>query len=136
MRKDRIFKLADSLKSRKDKKKKLEEDIKSINAEIEEIEKELSGLMLEAEVPNFSRAGSTFYLKNVVHASPLNGQKDALYSALKEHGYGDLVVETVNARTLDSFVKEQISLNQDAMPEWLSEVVSTYEKPSVGIRKA
>ena len=135
MQKERIFKLADKLKAMKDKKKKLEDDIKDINAEIEAVDKELSKLMLEAEVPNFSRAGNTFYLKNVLHASPISGQKDALYMALKEHGFGDLVVETVNSRTLDSFVKEQISLNKDVMPKWLDEVVSTFEKASVGVRK-
>jgi hypothetical protein len=46
----------------------------------------------------------------------------------------DLVAETVNANTLASFCKEHMG-EAEVMPEWLSEVVSTFEKVSVGIRK-
>ena len=55
--------------------------------------------------------------------------------ALKANGYGDIVTETVNANTLASFVKEQMALNNDVAPAWLTDVVSTFEKVSVGIRK-
>ena len=55
--------------------------------------------------------------------------------ALKANGYGDIVTETVNANTLASFVKEQTTLNDDVTPAWLTEVVNTFEKVSVGIRK-
>jgi hypothetical protein len=54
---------------------------------------------------------------------------------LKDNGYGSLVVETVNANTLASFVKEQKAANEDEVPAWLSDVVSVYEKVSVGVRK-
>lgn len=54
---------------------------------------------------------------------------------LKDQGYGSIVVETVNANTLASFVKEQMAANEDVLPEWLSDVVSTFEKVSVGVRK-
>ena len=58
-----------------------------------------------------------------------------MFQALKENGYGGLVTETVNANTLDSFVKEQMAENNDEVPAWISEVVNTFEKVSVGIRK-
>ena len=54
---------------------------------------------------------------------------------LKEQGYGSIVVETINANTLASFVKEQMAANEDVLPEWLADVVSTFEKVSVGVRK-
>ena len=55
--------------------------------------------------------------------------------ALKENGFGALVVETVNSNTLSSFIKEQMAENDDEIPEWLKENVNTFEKVSVGIRK-
>ncbi len=130
-----IFDIADRLKAAKDEKKDLDAKAKEIGTRIEELDKQLSDAMAEAELDKFSRNGFTFYLSSRLFASPQAGRKDALISALKEEGYGDIVQETVNANTLASFVKEQKSQNKDTIPEWLEQVVSTYEKVSVGIRK-
>lgn len=132
---DNIFSLADQLKELKERKKELDLEIKGITAEIERLDMELSDAMAEAECERFSRNGSTFYLNTRLFASPVAGRKDEMITALKDNGYGDIVTETVNANTLASFVKEQMSLNSDEVPTWLTEVVSTYEKVSVGIRK-
>ena len=132
---DNIFSLADQLKELKDRKKDLDLEIKGITAEIEKLDMELSDAMAEAECERFSRNGSTFYLNTRLFASPVAGRKDEMITALKDNGYGDIVTETVNANTLASFVKEQMVLNADEVPTWLTDVVSTYEKVSVGIRK-
>lgn len=132
---NRIFELADQLKSAKDRKKKLESEVKELGAEIERLDLELSDAMTEAECERFSRNGSTFYLSSRLFASPQAGRKEDLFMALKDKGYGSLVTETVNANTLASFVKEQRELNNDEIPDWITEVVSTHEKISVGIRK-
>ena len=58
-----------------------------------------------------------------------------MFQALKDNGYGEIVTETVNANTLASFVKEQMAENNDEVPEWIAQVVNTFEKVSVGIRK-
>ena len=83
-----------------------------------------------------SRNGSTFYLHSRLYASPSTGRKDAMMQALKQNGYGSLVVESVNSNTLSSFVREQMEANEGNIPSWLSDTVSTYEKISVGIRKS
>ena len=132
---DNIFSLADQLKELKERKKELDTEVKALNAEIEKLDMELSDAMAEAECERFSRNGSTFYLNTRLFASPVAGRKDEMITALKDNGYGDIVTETVNANTLSSFVKEQMSLNSDEVPTWLTDVVSTYEKVSVGIRK-
>ena len=132
---DNIFSLADQLKELKERKKDLDTEVKALNAEIEKLDMELSDAMAEAECERFSRNGSTFYLNTRLFASPVAGRKDEMITALKDNGYGDIVTETVNANTLASFVKEQMSLNSDEVPTWLTDVVSTYEKVSVGIRK-
>lgn len=130
-----IFEMADKLKAVKDRKKELDAQVKEVNAEIESLDLALSDAMAEAELDRFSRNGSTFYLNTRLFASPAAGRKDDLMQVLKDQGYGSIVVESVNANTLASFVKEQIAANEDMIPEWLSDVVSTFEKVSVGVRK-
>ena len=130
-----LFELADQLKAAKDRKKELDAQTKENNAEIERLDLALSEGMAEAECDRFSRNGYTFYLNSRLFASPAAGCKEDMMQALKDNGYGDLVVETVNAGTLSSFCKEQMAANEDELPDWLSDVVSTYEKVSVGVRK-
>ena len=136
MEKSIIFEMADRLKSLKKQKKDLEDSVKAIGSEIEELDRQLSDAMAEAELDRFSRNGSTFYLHSRLYASPSTGRKDAMMQALKQNGYGSLVVESVNSKTLSSFVREQKEANQGSIPSWLSDTVSTYEKISVGIRKS
>lgn len=130
-----IFELADQLKAYKEQKKELDAQSKALTAEIERLDLALSDAMADAECERFSRNGSTFYLNTKLYASPVSGKKDELMAALKANGFASIVTETVNANTLASFVKEQIALNDEEVPAWLSEVVSTFEKTSVGIRK-
>lgn len=132
---NKIFDLADQLKAAKDKKKELDAMIKEVGVEIERLDLELSDAMTESECERFSRNGSTFYLSSRLYASPIAGQKEAMFAALKSNGFGEIVTETVNANTLALFVKEQRELNNDEIPEWISAVVSNFEKVSVGIRK-
>ena len=136
MEKSVIFEMADRLKSLKKQKKDLEDSVKAIGSEIEELDRQLSDAMAETQLDSFSRNGSTFYLHSRLYASPSAGRKDAMMQALKQNGYGSLVVESVNSNTLSSFVREQKEANQGSIPSWLGDTVSTYEKVSVGIRKS
>ncbi len=74
-------------------------------------------------------------LSSRLYASPISGQKEALFAALKSNGFGEIVTETVNANTLVSFVKEQCELSNDEITEWIRAVVSNFDKVSVGIHK-
>ncbi len=130
-----IFEMADRLKAARDRKKDLDAEIKAVNAEIEQLDQELSDAMADQEVEQFSRNGSTFYLNTRLFASPAAGRKDELMQKLKDNGYGSIVTETVNANTLASFVKEQRAANGDEIPGWLADVVSAWEKVSVGVRR-
>ena len=132
---NQIFELADRLKAAKDRKKELDAHVKETNAEIEQLDSQLSDLMAEQEVERFSRNGSTFYLNTRLFASPAAGCRDDLMRALKDNGYGSLVVETVNSNTLSSFVREQKAANEDEIPAWLEPLISAYEKVTVGVRK-
>jgi len=131
-----MFALADELKALRDKKKEIEAALDDIKAKIDRTDYELSELMAETETQNFTRNGTMFYLKTTSRASAVAGSKDELYGALKDRGYGDLVVETVNSNSLSAFVNEQISENDDALPDWLTGLVNIYERTGVGVRKA
>ena len=131
-----LFELADKLKDAKARKRELEEESKANNALIDELEKQLAEEMADKEVDRFSRNGSLFYLSSRLFASPKAGEKDAMISALRANGYGDLVTESVNANTLAAFAKERIAEDESGeLPAWLGNVITTYEKISVGIRK-
>ena len=130
-----LFELADQLKAAKDRKKELDALTKENNAEVERLDLALSEGMAEAECDRFSRNGYTFYMGSRLFASPAAGRKEDMMQALKDNGYGSLVVGTVNAGTLSSFCKEQMAANDDELPEWLSDVVTIFEKVSVGVRK-
>ena len=133
-----IFRLADELKAQKKLKGDLEDRLDAVKAEITRLDRELSDAMAEAECPKFARGDSTFYLNSRLFASPKAGMNEHMISALKAHGFGDIVKETVNTQTLSSFCKEQIALSGDeeTLPDWLGQVVNTFEKVTVGIRKA
>ena len=133
--KSKIFMLAEQLKAAKDKKKELEDETKRMTAEIEKLDKQLSDEMAKEDCPNFSHNGSTFYLTSKLYASPKAGGKEAMFAALRAKGFGDMIKESVNANSLSSFVKEQRELNNETIPEWIEEVVNTFEKITVGIRK-
>lgn len=132
-----IFALADDLVKLRDWKKYLEEQLKAANAEIAETEARLSELMVDEEVPNFSRNGKLFYITSRTYASPAAGRKAELFAWLRENGFGDLVQETVAANSLSAWVREYMEENNlDELPEILSGLVRVYEKTSVGVRKA
>lgn len=131
-----LFELADQLKAAKDRKKQLDAEVKENNAVIEDLDRRLSEAMAEQEVDRFSRNGSLFYLSSRLFASPKAGEKETMIAALKANGYGDLVIETVNSGTLSSFAKERMAETETGdLPDWLADVVQTFEKVSVGVRK-
>ena len=131
-----IFEMADRLEALQEQKKESEAKLKVLGAEIDALDTELSDAMADAELDRFSRNGHTFYLKSRLFVSPSAGRKDEMISALRANGYSSLVVESVNAQTLSSFVKEQRELNEGKDPDWFNGTISSFEKISVGVRKS
>ncbi len=136
MEQNKMFELADELKSLRDLKAELEAEVKNTTAKIEAADYRLSELMAATETQNFTRAGTMFCLTNKLHASAVAGVRADLYQALKDKGYGALVQETVHANSLASFVKEQIEGNSDTLPQWLEGLVNTFNKTTVSVRKS
>lgn len=130
-----LFELADRLKTLKEEKKQKELELRNINDMLTEIEAALAEFMTLNETPNFTHGGTSFSLRTSLKASAISGKKEELYNLLKSSGYGDLVVETVNPSSLSAFVKEQISENENELPEWLDGLVNIFEKNTVNTRK-
>lgn len=133
---EKMFELADRLKALRDEKKEIEQSLKDINAELEEVDAVLAQLMTDTETQNFTRSGTVFCLTNTIRASAMADRKEELFEALRAEGHGGLIYETVNANSLSAFVREQISENDDVLPDWLNGLVNVFEKTTVGVRKA
>lgn len=133
---NKMFELADRLRELRETKRFAEQELKDINAEIDEVDFELSELMVESETQNFTRSGVMFCLTTKTRASAIAGKKDDLFEALRQAGYGNLIYETVNANSLSAFVNEQITANNNMLPEWLEGLVNAYERTGVNVRKA
>ena len=131
-----LFVLADELRELKETKKRLEDELKAVGFDIDRVDADLAKRMIDAETQNFTRNGTMFCLTSTTRASATTGRKEELFDALREAGYGDLVCETVNANSLSAFVKEQTTENGDTLPEWLTGLVTVFEKTTVGVRKA
>ena len=131
-----MFTLADRLKALRERKDELAEETKANNAEIEQAEFQLSQLMASTETQSFQRAGTLFYLTTKTYASANKEQKDELFEALRNEGYGSLITETINANSLSAFVKEQMSENDDVLPDWLDGKVNVFDKVTVSLRKS
>lgn len=131
-----MFELADRLKALRERKAELADETKANNAKIEKAELELSELMASTETQSFQRAGTLFYLTTKTYASADKEHKDELFKALRSEGYGSLITETVNANSLSAFVKEQMSENDDILPNWLEGKVNVFDKVTVGLRKS
>ena len=131
-----MFELADRLKELRERKAELADETKANNAEIEQAEYDLSQLMAQTETQSFQRAGTLFYLTTKTYASADKEHKDELFTALRNEGFGSLITETVNANSLSAFVKEQMSENDDVLPEWLEGKVNVFDKVTVGLRKS
>jgi len=130
-----MFELAERLKTLKEEKKQKELELRNISDMLTEIEAALAEFMTLNEIPNFTHGDTSFSLRTSLKASAVSGKKEELYSSLKNAGYGDLVVETVNPSSLSAFVKEQISENENELPEWLDGLINIFEKNTVSTRK-
>ena len=130
-----MFELADRLKELRERKAELADETKANNAEIEQAEYDLSQFMAQTETQSFQRAGTLFYLTTKTYASADKEHKDELFDVLRNEGYGSLITETVNANSLSAFVKEQMSENDDVLPDWLEGKVNVFDKVTVALRK-
>lgn len=134
-----LLKMLEEYNALLDEKDRLKEEIKKNNAEIEKRKEELAQQMIDDDVPSISVGGYKFFLQDKTIYSKKS--EEALQAAgidflevLREQGLGDIIVETVNSRTLQSTVKNLVDETGE-LPEELAEVLNTYDTYDIGRRK-
>ena len=117
-----------SLLERKDE---LAEQTKNNNAAIEELKADIAAQMIDDDCPRISCGGYSFSLTAKTSYSKrseaeLMAAGADFFGTLREEGLGDLIVETVNPRTLQSAMKAYVD-EHDELSEGLAAVIKTYE---------
>lgn len=124
-----------------DRKDELAEQTKANNAAKEQLEQEICQLMVDEEKPSTIVDGFTYSLQQTTMYSKKSEEALAeagivFFDVLREQGLGDLIVEKVDPRTLQSSVRAMVEENDGELPEELAECLSIYEKLTLSKRKA
>lgn len=95
--------------------------------------------MIDDDCPKISSGGYTFSLSDKTIYSKKS--EESLHEAgldflevLREQGLGDIIVETVNSRTLQSTIKNLVE-EQGELPAELAEVINSYDTFDIVRRK-
>ena len=131
-----ISQLADQYINQDQHVKELEDELKVAKAVREETMVTLAEAITDEEMQSINKRGKTLYLAETISVTVPAENKDALITALKKQGYGELIWPNVSSQTLTALVKE---LSGDAdiyVPEWLEGIVNLYRAPKVNIRKS
>lgn len=124
-----------------DRKDELAEQTKANNAAKEQLEQEICQLMVDEEKPSTIVDGFTYSLQQTTMYSKKSEEALAeagivFFDVLRGQGLGDLIVERVDPRTLQSSVRAMAEENDGELPEELAECLSIYEKLTLSKRKA
>ena len=131
-----------------DRKAELEMQTKENNAAKEALEQEICRMMVDEEKPNTIVDGFSSSLSQKIMYSKKSEadlaklQKEtgiSFFDTLRDQGLGDIIVETVNARTLQSTVasmQAELEENGEELPEELAQCLNIYEKLTITKRKA
>ena len=112
---------------------------KANNAEIEAIKLEIAQQMVDDDCPSISCGNYTFSLTAKTSYSKRSEAELAasgadFFETLRDEGLGDLIVETVNTRTLQSAMKAYVDENGE-LSEGLNSVIKTYDYFDITRRK-
>lgn len=134
-----IFELTDMLNEALTLKDELADRTKSNNKHIEQLKQELADQMIDNEMTSISRCGFKFTLQEKTRYSKkseadLQAEGIDFHEALRAAGFGDLIVETVNPRSLQSSLANYVDEN-DELPEALAPAINTYETLDIARRK-
>lgn len=95
--------------------------------------------MIDDDCPKISSGGYTFSLsdKTIYSKKSEESLQEAgldFLEVLREQGLGDIIVETVNSRTLQSTIKNLVE-EQGELPAELAEVINSYDTFDIVRRK-
>ena len=124
-----------------DKKDELAEQTKANNEELKNMEQEIARQMVDEEKPDTTVDGFKYSLQEKTRYSKISEEKLmekglVFFDVLREQGFGHLITERVDPRTLDSAMNNLTAENDGELPEELAEVLSVYSELKVSKRKA
>lgn len=131
---EHIARLALRYEQKRALKEELEEQAKDARADFESAEIEFY-MALEAMGMDTYDAGDYRYTRDTkpYYRPAIDGEK--FYRVLRENGLGDIIKETVNANTLNATFREIADMHDGELPDWLSPIVSVYDKARMSRRK-
>lgn len=113
-----IYALVDAYKDLLDTKEELKELTTENNKAIMAARDALAKAMIDAESPRISRGGYMYSLGEKTEYSKRGCSEDEFFDFLRSIGLGDIIKPSVNARTLNSAMKETIgTLREEAEAE-------------------
>ena len=113
-----IYALVDAFKDLLDTKEELKELTTENNEAIMEARDALAKAMIDAESPRISRGGFMYSLGEKTEYNKRGCDEEQFFEFLRENGLGDIIKPTVNARTLNSAMKEVVGqLREEAEAE-------------------
>lgn len=123
-----------------DRKDELAELTKENNLAKEMLEQEICQMMVDEEKPSTVVDGFNYSLQQKVMYTKKSEADLAeagldFFGVLREQGLGDLIVEKVDPRTLQSSVSNMVD-SEGELPEELAECLNVYEKLTLSKRKA
>jgi GTP cyclohydrolase II len=120
-------------------KEQLAQATKDNNAAIEAAKERIAQQMVDDDCPRISTGGYSFSLANKTIYSKRSDAELAengvvYFDVLREEGLGDIIVETVNARTLQAAVKAYVEENGE-LSEELDSIIKSYETYDITRRR-
>ena len=120
-------------------KERLAAETKENNAAIEAAKAQIAQQMVDDDCPKISTGGYTFLLQNKTSYSKRSEEELAasgadFFEVLRSEGLGDIIVETVNARTLQATVSAYVEEHGE-LSENLATVIKSYEYQDIMRRK-
>lgn len=122
-----------------EKKEALARQTKDNNAAIDALKEQISQQMIDDDCPKISTGGYSFSLQEKTIYSKRSEADMAqagvdFFDTLREEGLGDIIVERVDTRTLQSTMKAYVEEHGD-LSEELAKVISTYETYDISRRR-
>ena len=141
---EKVMTLDDKVRAYKellDKKDALAEQTKANNEELKNMEQEIARQMVDEEKPDTTVDGFKYSLQEKTRFSKISEERLmekglVFFDVLREQGFGHLITERVEPRTLDSAMNNLTAENDGELPEELAEVLTVYSELKVFKRKA
>ena len=122
-----------------ERKEALANETKENNKAIEDMKRVIADEMIDNDCPKISVGGYSFSLQNKTIYSKkseetLLAEGVDFLDTLREQGLGDIIVETVYPKTLQSSVKNLVE-EQGSLPEELAAVINAFDTFDIVRRK-